>query len=56
VLAAAENDLYAKLDRLGGCQQKVVGVSEEIETWLELAKGRIHDLGWGQGERVIRIE
>jgi hypothetical protein len=44
VLTAAEVELHAKIARLGGWSFDALGVTDEIETWLELAKGRIHDL------------
>jgi hypothetical protein len=44
VLTAAEVELHAKIARLGGWLFDALGVTDEIETWLELAKGRIHDL------------
>jgi hypothetical protein len=48
VLTAAEVELHAKIGRLGGWQGDVLGTTEEIETWLELAKGQLHDLNWAR--------
>ncbi len=48
VLDAAELELHAKLGRLGWDYERV-GVTSEIESWRELAKGRIYDLGWARG-------
>jgi hypothetical protein len=48
VLTAAEAELHVKVARLGGWKSPVLGVTPEIETWLELAKGRIHDLSWAR--------
>jgi hypothetical protein len=45
VLKSAEAELWAKMERLGEqCSDDFVGFTREIETWLELAKGRCHDL------------
>jgi hypothetical protein len=44
VLIAAEVELHAKIARLGGWHTDVVGATAEIETWLELAKNRLHNL------------
>jgi hypothetical protein len=43
VLRAAELELHVKLGRFGW-NEDCVGVTPEIETWRELAKGRTHEL------------
>lgn len=42
VLVAAEDELLAKLDRLGGWHHNdQIGITDELEMWFELAMGRI---------------